>query len=184
MNIICGIIVPRMLSPTSWNWGAKSGLVRIFVLTLGTGTVRLIPNITDICRLFSSGLAAQACLQFTVSCASPRRADEATASWTSCSRTRSPRGSSAPRKPTVSLSLSISCITVFESTIISCTVGTNAGRVLTRDHDCVSCNLQNSPRTVRPTRHTQRWRRQSTRTTLLTSSKPIHCRNNKAGILS
>ena len=26
MNIICGIIVPRMLSPTSWNWGPKSGL--------------------------------------------------------------------------------------------------------------------------------------------------------------
>ena len=26
MNIICGIIVPRMLSPTSWNWGAKSGI--------------------------------------------------------------------------------------------------------------------------------------------------------------
>ncbi|WRT64224.1 uncharacterized protein IL334_001153 [Kwoniella shivajii] len=26
MNIICGIIVPRMLSPTAWNWGAKSGL--------------------------------------------------------------------------------------------------------------------------------------------------------------
>lgn len=24
MNIICGIIVPRMLSPTSWNWGQKS----------------------------------------------------------------------------------------------------------------------------------------------------------------
>lgn len=27
MNIICGIIVPRMLSPTAWNWGPKSGLV-------------------------------------------------------------------------------------------------------------------------------------------------------------
>jgi MFS transporter, SP family, general alpha glucoside:H+ symporter len=26
MNIICGIIVPRMLSPTSWNWGPKSGI--------------------------------------------------------------------------------------------------------------------------------------------------------------
>ncbi|KZP26240.1 maltose permease [Athelia psychrophila] len=26
MNIVCGIIVPRMLSPTSWNWGAKSGI--------------------------------------------------------------------------------------------------------------------------------------------------------------
>ncbi|KAJ6571319.1 trehalose transport-related protein [Mycena capillaripes] len=26
MNIICGIIVPRMLSPTAWNWGPKSGL--------------------------------------------------------------------------------------------------------------------------------------------------------------
>ncbi|EJD45772.1 trehalose transport-related protein [Auricularia subglabra TFB-10046 SS5] len=26
MNIICGIIVPRMLTPTSWNWGPKSGL--------------------------------------------------------------------------------------------------------------------------------------------------------------
>ncbi|KAK8853023.1 hypothetical protein IAR55_003724 [Kwoniella newhampshirensis] len=26
MNITCGIIVPRMLSPTTWNWGAKSGL--------------------------------------------------------------------------------------------------------------------------------------------------------------
>ncbi|KZV93750.1 putative MFS alpha-glucoside transporter [Exidia glandulosa HHB12029] len=26
MNIICGIIVPRMLSPASWNWGPKSGL--------------------------------------------------------------------------------------------------------------------------------------------------------------
>lgn len=26
MNITCGIIVPRMLSPTSWNWGPKSGL--------------------------------------------------------------------------------------------------------------------------------------------------------------
>lgn len=26
MNITCGIIVPRMLSPTSWNWGAKSGI--------------------------------------------------------------------------------------------------------------------------------------------------------------
>ncbi|KAJ7585660.1 maltose permease [Mycena floridula] len=26
MNIICGIIVPRMLSPTAWNWGTKSGL--------------------------------------------------------------------------------------------------------------------------------------------------------------
>ncbi|KAJ7624208.1 maltose permease [Mycena polygramma] len=26
MNIICGIIVPRMLSPTAWNWGRKSGL--------------------------------------------------------------------------------------------------------------------------------------------------------------
>ncbi|KZP02507.1 general substrate transporter, partial [Athelia psychrophila] len=26
MNIICGTIVPRMLSPTSWNWGAKSGI--------------------------------------------------------------------------------------------------------------------------------------------------------------
>lgn len=25
MNIICGIIVPRMLSPVSWNWGGKSG---------------------------------------------------------------------------------------------------------------------------------------------------------------
>lgn len=24
MNIICGIIVPRMLSPTSWNWGQRS----------------------------------------------------------------------------------------------------------------------------------------------------------------
>jgi MFS transporter, SP family, general alpha glucoside:H+ symporter len=23
MNIICGIIVPRMLSPTAWNWGPK-----------------------------------------------------------------------------------------------------------------------------------------------------------------
>lgn len=26
MNIICGIIVPRMLSPAEWNWGPKSGL--------------------------------------------------------------------------------------------------------------------------------------------------------------
>jgi SP family general alpha glucoside:H+ symporter-like MFS transporter len=26
MNIICGIIVPRMLGTESWNWGAKSGL--------------------------------------------------------------------------------------------------------------------------------------------------------------
>ncbi|KAJ7633902.1 hypothetical protein DFH06DRAFT_1139818 [Mycena polygramma] len=26
MNIICGIIVPRMPSPTVWNWGRKSGL--------------------------------------------------------------------------------------------------------------------------------------------------------------
>jgi SP family general alpha glucoside:H+ symporter-like MFS transporter len=26
MNIICGIIVPRMLSPLAWNWGPKSGL--------------------------------------------------------------------------------------------------------------------------------------------------------------
>ncbi|KAF9457582.1 trehalose transport-related protein [Collybia nuda] len=26
MNIICGIIVPRMLNPTAWNWGPKSGL--------------------------------------------------------------------------------------------------------------------------------------------------------------
>lgn len=26
MNIICGIIVPRMLSPTAWNWNRKSGL--------------------------------------------------------------------------------------------------------------------------------------------------------------
>ncbi|KAF8883506.1 maltose permease [Gymnopilus junonius] len=26
MNITCGIIVPRMLSPLSWNWGPKSGL--------------------------------------------------------------------------------------------------------------------------------------------------------------
>lgn len=26
MNILCGIIVPRMLSPTSWNWGPKSGI--------------------------------------------------------------------------------------------------------------------------------------------------------------
>jgi SP family general alpha glucoside:H+ symporter-like MFS transporter len=25
-NIICGIIVPRMLSPTAWHWGPKSGL--------------------------------------------------------------------------------------------------------------------------------------------------------------
>ncbi|KAF8180773.1 hypothetical protein K438DRAFT_1976593 [Mycena galopus ATCC 62051] len=25
MNIICGIITPLMLSPTSWNWGPKSG---------------------------------------------------------------------------------------------------------------------------------------------------------------
>ncbi|KAF8189519.1 trehalose transport-related protein [Mycena galopus ATCC 62051] len=25
VNIICGIIVPRMLSPTAWNWGPKSG---------------------------------------------------------------------------------------------------------------------------------------------------------------
>lgn len=25
-NIICGIIVPRMLSPTAWNWGPKSGI--------------------------------------------------------------------------------------------------------------------------------------------------------------
>lgn len=24
INIVCGIIVPRMLSPTSWNWGQKS----------------------------------------------------------------------------------------------------------------------------------------------------------------
>lgn len=30
MNIICGIIVPRMLSPKAWNWGPKSG---IFVST-------------------------------------------------------------------------------------------------------------------------------------------------------
>ena len=26
MNIICGIIMPRMLSPTSWNWGQKCAL--------------------------------------------------------------------------------------------------------------------------------------------------------------
>lgn len=26
MNIICGIIVPRMLSPLSWNWGPRSGI--------------------------------------------------------------------------------------------------------------------------------------------------------------
>ncbi|KAJ7046038.1 maltose permease [Mycena alexandri] len=26
MNIICGIIVPRMLSPTAWAWGPKSGI--------------------------------------------------------------------------------------------------------------------------------------------------------------
>jgi MFS transporter, SP family, general alpha glucoside:H+ symporter len=26
MNIVCGIIVPRMLSPTAWNWGPKSGI--------------------------------------------------------------------------------------------------------------------------------------------------------------
>ena len=26
MNIICGIIVPRMLSPLAWNWGPKSGI--------------------------------------------------------------------------------------------------------------------------------------------------------------
>lgn len=26
VNIICGVIVPRMLSPLAWNWGPKSGL--------------------------------------------------------------------------------------------------------------------------------------------------------------
>ncbi|KAJ7152083.1 trehalose transport-related protein [Mycena filopes] len=26
MNIVCGIIVPRMLSPTAWGWGPKSGI--------------------------------------------------------------------------------------------------------------------------------------------------------------
>ncbi|CAK5266568.1 unnamed protein product [Mycena citricolor] len=26
MNIICGIIVPRMLNPSAWNWGPKAGL--------------------------------------------------------------------------------------------------------------------------------------------------------------
>jgi SP family general alpha glucoside:H+ symporter-like MFS transporter len=26
MNIVCGIIVPRMLSPKAWNWGPKSGI--------------------------------------------------------------------------------------------------------------------------------------------------------------
>ncbi|KAJ7692464.1 maltose permease [Mycena rosella] len=26
INIVCGIIVPRMLSPLAWNWGPKSGL--------------------------------------------------------------------------------------------------------------------------------------------------------------
>ncbi|KAG8971671.1 hypothetical protein FRC05_010927 [Tulasnella sp. 425] len=26
MNLICGIIVPRMLSPTAWNWGPKYGI--------------------------------------------------------------------------------------------------------------------------------------------------------------
>ncbi|KZT59946.1 sugar transporter [Calocera cornea HHB12733] len=36
MNIICGIIVPRMLSPTSWNWGAKSGIFWGVSATLST----------------------------------------------------------------------------------------------------------------------------------------------------
>lgn len=26
MNIVCGILVPRMINKTAWNWGAKSGL--------------------------------------------------------------------------------------------------------------------------------------------------------------
>ncbi|KZO94753.1 maltose permease [Calocera viscosa TUFC12733] len=36
MNIICGIIVPRMLSPTAWNWGAKSGIFWAVSATLST----------------------------------------------------------------------------------------------------------------------------------------------------
>ncbi|EJU01382.1 maltose permease [Dacryopinax primogenitus] len=36
MNIICGIIVPRMLSPTSWNWGPKSGIFWAVSATLST----------------------------------------------------------------------------------------------------------------------------------------------------
>nr|GAT58238.1 maltose permease [Mycena chlorophos] len=34
MNIICGIIVPRMLSPTAWNWGPKSGVFWTVFATL------------------------------------------------------------------------------------------------------------------------------------------------------
>ena len=34
MNIICGIIVPRMLSPTAWNWGPKSGFFWFVSATL------------------------------------------------------------------------------------------------------------------------------------------------------
>jgi SP family general alpha glucoside:H+ symporter-like MFS transporter len=37
MNIICGIIVPRMLSPIDWNWGPKySGLFWAGSATLST----------------------------------------------------------------------------------------------------------------------------------------------------
>ncbi|EIN04153.1 maltose permease [Punctularia strigosozonata HHB-11173 SS5] len=36
MNIVCGIIVPRMLSPTSWNWGPKSGFFWAGSATLST----------------------------------------------------------------------------------------------------------------------------------------------------
>ncbi|KAF7291275.1 Maltose permease [Mycena indigotica] len=34
MNIICGIIVPRMLSPAAWNWGPKSGIFWFVFATL------------------------------------------------------------------------------------------------------------------------------------------------------
>jgi SP family general alpha glucoside:H+ symporter-like MFS transporter len=43
MNIICGIIVPRQLSPAEWNWGPKSGLfwAGSAILTFGYTWLRI-----------------------------------------------------------------------------------------------------------------------------------------------
>ncbi|KAL7424946.1 hypothetical protein Q5752_000633 [Cryptotrichosporon argae] len=45
MNIICGIIVPRMLSQTSWNWGPKSGI--FWAVSAGLSTVYCILRLPE-----------------------------------------------------------------------------------------------------------------------------------------
>jgi hypothetical protein len=93
MNIVCGIIVPRMLSPTAWNWGPRYAGAPVLCSTSQLAGLTYVQA--------CSGARPRGSRPYTACSGCPRPAGARTASSTSSSSTRSPRGASRGPRPIV-----------------------------------------------------------------------------------